>query len=252
MIIDTHCHLDKRDYDNLESVIMNMSNDIMIASGADPKDNKNVIDLVNNYQNIYGTIGIHPEFANTYTEDDLKFIEDNLSNPKIVGIGEIGLDYHWVSDNKEEQKQLFISQIRLAKKYNKTIVIHSRDAASDTLDILKQEYDGKLKINMHCYSYSIETAKELLKMNVKFGIGGVITFKNSKKIKEVVDYLSLSDIVLETDSPYLTPEPYRGKKNNPKNVYIVAEKIAELKDKNIEIVINTTTKTALSQFDLSL
>ena len=105
---------------------------------------------------------------------------------------------------------------------------------------------------MHCYSYSIETAKELLKMNVKFGIGGVITFKNSKKIKEVVDYLSLSDIVLETDSPYLTPEPYRGKKNNPKNVYIVAEKIAELKDKNIEIVINTTTKTALSQFDLSL
>ncbi len=252
MIIDTHCHLDKRDYDNLESVIMNMSNDIMIASGADPKDNKNVIDLVNNYQNIYGTIGIHPEFANTYTEDDLKFIEDNLSNPKIVGIGEIGLDYHWVSDNKEEQKQLFIRQIRLAKKYNKTIVIHSRDAASDTLDILKQEYDGKLKINMHCYSYSIETAKELLKMNVKFGIGGVITFKNSKKIKEVVDYLSLSDIVLETDSPYLTPEPYRGKKNNPKNVYIVAEKIAELKDKNIEIVINTTTKTALSQFDLSL
>jgi len=252
MIIDTHCHLDKRDYDNLESVIMNMSNDIMIASGADPKDNKNVIDLVNNYKNIYGTIGIHPEFANTYTEDDLKFIEDNLSNPKIVGIGEIGLDYHWVSDNKEEQKQLFISQIRLAKKYNKTIVIHSRDAASDTLDILKQEYDGKLKINMHCYSYSIETAKELLKMNVKFGIGGVITFKNSKKIKEVVDYLSLSDIVLETDSPYLTPEPYRGKKNNPKNVYIVAEKIAELKDKNIEIVINTTTKTALSQFDLSL
>jgi TatD DNase family protein len=252
MIIDTHCHLDKGDYDNLESVIMNMSNDIMIASGADPKDNKNVIDLVNNYQNIYGTIGIHPEFANTYTEDDLKFIEDNLSNPKIVGIGEIGLDYHWVSDNKEEQKQLFIRQIRLAKKYNKTIVIHSRDAASDTLDILKQEYDGKLKINMHCYSYSIETAKELLKMNVKFGIGGVITFKNSKKIKEVVDYLSLSDIVLETDSPYLTPEPYRGKKNNPKNVYIVAEKIAELKDKNIEIVINTTTKTALSQFDLSL
>jgi TatD DNase family protein len=252
MIIDTHCHLDKRAYDNLESVIMNMSNDIMIASGADPKDNKNVIDLVNNYQNIYGTIGIHPEFANTYTEDDLKFIEDNLSNPKIVGIGEIGLDYHWVSDNKEEQKQLFIRQIRLAKKYNKTIVIHSRDAASDTLDILKQEYDGKLKINMHCYSYSIETAKELLKMNVKFGIGGVITFKNSKKIKEVVDYLSLSDIVLETDSPYLTPEPYRGKKNNPKNVYIVAEKIAELKDKNIEIVINTTTKTALSQFDLSL
>lgn len=252
MIIDTHCHLDKRDYDNLESIIMNMSNDIMIASGADPKDNKNVIDLVNNYKNIYGTIGIHPEFANTYTEDDLKFIEDNLSNPKIVGIGEIGLDYHWVSDNKEEQKQLFIRQIRLAKKYNKTIVIHSRDAASDTLDILKQEYDGKLKINMHCYSYSIETAKELLKMNVKFGIGGVITFKNSKKIKEVVDYLSLSDIVLETDSPYLTPEPYRGKKNNPKNVYIVAEKIAELKDKNIEIVINTTTKTALSQFDLSL
>lgn len=252
MIIDTHCHLDKGDYDNLESVIMNMSNDIMIASGADPKDNKNVIDLVNNYKNIYGTIGIHPEFANTYTEDDLKFIEDNLSNPKIVGIGEIGLDYHWVSDNKEEQKQLFIRQIRLAKKYNKTIVIHSRDAASDTLDILKQEYDGKLKINMHCYSYSIETAKELLKMNVKFGIGGVITFKNSKKIKEVVDYLSLSDIVLETDSPYLTPEPYRGKKNNPKNVYIVAEKIAELKDKNIEIVINTTTKTALSQFDLSL
>ena len=252
MIIDTHCHLDKRDYDNLESVIMNMSNDIMIASGADPKDNKNVINLVNNYQNIYGTIGIHPEFANTYTEDDLKFIEDNLSNPKIVGIGEIGLDYHWVSNNREEQKQLFIRQIRLAKKYNKTIVIHSRDAASDTLDILKQEYDGKLKINMHCYSYSIETAKELLKMNVKFGIGGVITFKNSKKIKEVVDYLSLSDIVLETDSPYLTPEPYRGIKNNPKNVYIVAEKIAELKDKNIEIVINTTTKTALSQFDLSL
>lgn len=251
MIIDTHCHLDIKDYDNLEEVIKNMEGNYMIASGYNLESNKHVIELVNKYDNIFGTIGLHPSDVTEDYESDLLFIESNINNPKIVGVGEIGLDYYWEKDNKELQKEVFIKQIELARKYNKTIVIHSREAILDTYNIL-EEYLGNNKAVLHCYSSNIEMAKRFKKFNIKFGIGGVLTFKNSSKLKEVVKELDLSDLLLETDSPYLTPEPYRGKKNEPSYTKYVAEAIAKIKEVEYEKVLEITTQNAISQFDLNI
>lgn len=251
MIIDTHCHLDIKDYDNLEEVIKNMEGNYMIASGYNLESNKHVIELVNKYDNIFGTIGLHPSDVTEDYESDLLFIESNINNPKIVGVGEIGLDYYWEKDNKELQKEVFIKQIELARKYNKTIVIHSREAILDTYNIL-DEYLGNNKAVLHCYSSNIEMAKRFKKFNIKFGIGGVLTFKNSSKLKEVVKELDLSDLLLETDSPYLTPEPYRGKKNEPSYTKYVAEAIAKIKEVEYEEVLEITTQNAISQFDLNI
>lgn len=250
MMIDTHCHLNKEDYENLDQVIKNMGNNIMIVSTATLQDIEEVINLCETHENIYGTIGIHPEFADTYTEEDLKRVEQYLNHPKIVGIGEIGLDYHYTKENKEKQKELFIKQIHLANRYHKTIVIHTRDAILDTYNILETEKDPNIKCDLHCYSGSLEMAKNFIKLNATFGIGGVLTFKNEKKLKEIVKELDLKYFVLETDSPYLTPEPYRGHTNEPKNIYYVAQKIAELKEKNIEEILEITTQNAIKQFDI--
>lgn len=251
MFIDTHCHLSKDDYENLEEVINEMKDNIMIVSGCNDKTNKEVIELVNKYPNIYGTIGIHPEELENISEDSYNFIINNINNPKIVGIGEIGLDYYYGNNDKELQKQVFQRQIDIAKEYNKPIVIHSREAIKDTVDILKF---NNLTINvvMHCYSSSLEVAKELVKMNVKLGIGGVLTFKNSSKLKEVVENIDLKYLLLETDSPYLSPEPFRGKQNRPYNCYYVAEKIAEIKDIPLDDVLRITTNSAIEQFDLHI
>lgn len=249
MLIDTHCHLDIDDYKNFDEIINHMDGNIMIASGCNYKTNRNVLELIEKYDNIYGTIGFHPEEINEYDNESLKFLESNIRNKKIVGIGEIGLDYHYSSENKEEQKRAFIEQINLAKKYNKTIVIHSRDASEDTYKILEEHLDGN-KAVLHCYSGSLEMAKRFQKLGLKFGIGGVLTFKNSDKLKEVVTNLNIENFVLETDSPYLCPEPFRGQKNEPYNVKYVAEKLAEIKNIEYEKVLEITTKTAISQFDL--
>ena len=249
MMIDTHCHLDKEEYDDLDEIINHMGKNIIIASGCDLKTNKNVIDLVNKYDNIYGTIGFHPEEIDNYNDESLTFLEDNLSNPKIVGIGEIGLDYHYSNDNKNHQIKAFIEQIELAKRFNKTIVIHSRDAIEDTYNVLKK-YLNNNKAILHCYSGSLEMARRFKKLGLKFGIGGVVTFKNSQKLQDVVEELDITDLVLETDSPYLCPEPFRGKKNEPYNIVYVAQKIAEIKNIDYDKVLEITTKTAISQFDL--
>lgn len=250
MLIDTHCHLDKNDYDDIEKVIKNMNSNIMIASAVDLETSLNVVDLCNKYENIYGTIGFHPTELDNYNLNSMNEIEKKLNNPKIVGIGEIGLDYHYGKEDEKLQKEVFIYQLELARKYKLPVVIHSRDAALDTINILKEYKD--LKIDMHCFSYSEEIAEELIKMNVKLGIGGVLTFKNSKKLKEIVKKIDLKNILLETDSPYLTPEPYRGLKNQPSNVKYVAMKIAEIKDLKIEEVEKITSENAISQFDLKL
>lgn len=248
MLIDTHCHLSCDDYNNLDEII-NEFDGIMIASGCDLKTNKEVIELVNKYDNVYGTLGIHPEEIENFKESDLKFIEDNLNNKKIVGIGEIGLDYYWVKDNKEQQKELFIKQLDIAKKYNKAVIVHSREAIQDTYDILKKY---NLKGSIHCFNSSLEMAREFIKIGYKIGVGGVLTFKNSKKLQEIVKDIDLKDILLETDSPYLTPEPYRGQKNKPSNVYYVALKLAELKNLSIEDIINQTGKNALKEFSINI
>ena len=252
MMIDTHCHILKDEYDNKEDVIKNMKGNIMIVSTASPNDIEEVIELINKHQNIYGTIGIHPEYADTYSIEDLKKIEKNLNNPKIVGIGEIGLDYYYTKENKENQKELFIKQIKLANKYGKTIVVHSRDAVEDTYNIIKQYKNSDIKCDLHCYSGSLDMAKKFIKLNTKFGIGGVLTFKNEKKLKEIVKQLELENFVLETDSPYLTPEPFRGQKNEPQNIKYVAKHISQIKNKDISEVFETTTKTAIKLFDLKI
>jgi len=252
MLIDTHCHIDSESYENKEEVIKNMGDNILVASAASPESIKEVIDLTQKYNNVYGTIGVHPEFADSYTNEDLKKIEEGLKNKKIIGIGEIGLDYHYGKENALSQKELFIKQIEIANKYNKTIVIHTRDASMDTYNIIKKYKKENIKLILHCYSGSLELAKEYIKLGAKLGIGGVLTFKNEKKLKEIVKELDLKNFVLETDSPYLTPEPHRGKKNEPANVKLVAQKIAEIKGFSVEEVVKITTENALLQFDLKL
>ena len=247
MQIDTHCHLSYEDYDNLDDIVNNI--DIAITSGTNDDTNKEVLDVVNKYKNIYGTLGFHPEDIDKFNDNSLSIIESNLNNEKIVAIGEIGLDYYWVKDNKEEQKELLRKQMKIAEKYNMPVVIHSREAALDTYKILR---DYKVKGTIHCFSYSYEMAEKFIKLGYKIGIGGVVTFKNSKKLQDIVEKISLEDILLETDSPYLSPEPLRGKKNIPYNTYYVAKKIAEIKNVSINEVLTITSNNAIELFDLKV
>jgi len=246
MLIDCHCHLDE--YTNLEEVIANM-NGIVIVSGYDYSSNLLVLDLIQRYDNVYGTIGYHPDQVGVVRDIDLMLLEENVNNKKIVGIGEIGLDYHYTKDNILEQKALFIKQINIAIQNNKPIVVHSRDAIQDTYDIIeKNNYD---KVYLHCFSGSLEMAKKFVKLGVYLGIGGVVTYNNASKLQEVVKGIELEHFLLETDSPYLTPVPFRGKKNEPKNVYFVANKIAELKNIDLEEVVKITNENAKRLFDLN-
>lgn len=244
MLIDTHCHLSYDDYKNLDEIINDM-NGYMLASGCDDKTNKEVLELTKKYDKVYGTLGIHPEEVDSITQNSFKFIEDNLNNPKIVGIGEIGLDYYWRQDNKEKQKEVFEYQVKLAEKYNIPIVVHSREAIQDTYDILKKY---NVTGSIHCFSSSLDMAKKFIKLGYKIGVGGTVTFKNSKKIQDIVKELDLKDIFLETDSPYLTPEPFRGQKNKPSNVYYVACKVAELKNIGVEEVLEIANNNAIKEF----
>ena len=250
-MIDTHCHLSLKDK-NLDDVIKKMNNDIIIVSGADHESNKEVITLCNKYPNVYGTIGLHPDEADTYKQEYLDFVEKNITNKKIVGIGEIGLDYYYTKDNKDKQIKLFEQQINIALKYNKPIVVHSREAANDTYEIMKKNNTEKIKSVIHCYSYSVEMAYKFIKLGSMLGIGGVVTFKNGTKLKEVVKEIDLNNLLLETDSPYLAPEPFRGTRNEPYNIIFVAREIAKIKNISEEEVLKQTTLNAVLQFDLNL
>ncbi len=249
IMIDTHCHIFREYYDNIDEVINDMDG-FMIVAGIDDKTNLEVIELVNNYEKVYGVIGIQPEEINKITMDSYNIIEQNITNPKIVGIGEIGLDYYWTDSNKELQQHVFTRMMELASRYHKPVVIHSREAIKDTYDIICKYPD--VKCVLHCYSSSLEMAKELVKMGVKLGVGGVLTFKNAKKLVEVVKEIPLKYLLLETDSPYLTPEPYRGKQNKPENVMLIAQKIAQIKGITIDEVLMATTQNAIEQFDLPI
>lgn len=251
MYIDTHCHLFNEYYDNINDVIKEcLKNGVnrVIVSGCDMKSNNEVLDLVNKYDIVYGTIGFHPTELSDFKEEYFSWLEDNISNKKIVGIGEIGLDYHYEDTDKEKQQMVFKRQLDIASKYNKPIVIHSRDAVQDTYDILK---NYKLKGSIHSFSGSVEMAREFIKIGYKIGVGGIITFKNAKNIKEVVKNIDLSYILLETDSPYLTPEPYRGTGtcNSPKYIPIIASAIGELKGISGLDVAGITTSNAEAIFD---
>lgn len=254
-MIDTHCHLLLEEYsteERLNEVILNMKNNIMITSSTNIKNMLETLNIVQRYSQVYGVIGIHPEDVDDGTEKNLKILESHLHDPKIVGVGEIGLDYHYTKENRVKQIKLFKKQLQLAKKYHLPCVIHSRDALEDTYNILKEEADGSFPIILHCYGYSLDMAKKFMELDVYFGIGGVVTFKNGKKLVSVVKEIPLNHLLLETDSPYLSPEPYRGQKNEPCNVIKIAEKIAEIKEIDVETVLKTTTETAIRQFDLNI
>lgn len=250
MFIDTHCHLSLEDYDDIDLVVKeNRENyiDKIIISGYSRDTIKETLDLIDKYSDIYATIGYHPSEADITTIDDLNLLEEQIKREKVVGIGEIGLDYHYGSDNKDKQIALFRRQMELASKYKLPVVIHSRDAVEDTIKILKEYPD--VVGDMHCFSGSLEVANIYISMGYKLGIGGVVTFKNSNLYK-VVESVGLENIILETDSPYLTPEPFRGKKNSSKYVIYIAKKIAEILDVPIEKVSEITTLNAVSLFDL--
>ena len=249
MFTDTHCHLYKEYYENINEIIKEAKENGItryIVSGCDQSSNEEVMNLIQTGEGIYGNLGIHPENVDDYNQNDLKYIEDNLENEKIIGIGEIGLDYHYTKENKEEQINLFHQQLKLAEKYQMPVVIHSREATQDTIDILKQY---KVKGVIHSFSGSLETAQIYIKMGFVLGINGVVTFKNSH-LKEVIEKIDPKNIILETDSPYLTPHPYRGQQNSPKCIKEIANFVADLYGISTEKLSEITNENIGRIFDI--
>ena len=245
-MVDTHCHVFLSDYPDIDDVIKRMDGNIIIVSGVDDSSNREVLDLCARYDNVYGTLGIHPESVDD--SYDLDFVRNHINDPKIVAVGEIGLDYYYTHDNRERQIDLFCRQIEIALEFGKPIVVHSRDAISDTYDIIKRYNIGSMT-DIHCFSGSLEMALEFVKLGCKLGIGGVLTFKNSGRIKDVVSNIDISNLLLETDSPYLTPEPFRGKRNEPYNIIYVAQVIARIKGLSVSDVLEITKRNSYSLFD---
>ena len=249
MFIDTHCHIFSEYYDDIDKVISECRDnniDKIIVNGSNIKSNIEVMELANKYDIVYAAIGFHPTELDDFKEKYFRFLEENINNSKVVAIGEIGLDYHYDNADKEKQIMVFRRQLDIANKYNKPIIVHSRDSIQDTYNILKQY---KVKGSIHCFSGSVEMAREFIKLGYKLGIGGIITYKNAKTIKEVVRDIDLSYILLETDSPYLTPSPYRGESNSPKYIPLIAEAIADIKDVSIVDISRVTTANAEAIFD---
>lgn len=245
-MIDTHCHLLSDEFENLEELLKELEkNDIKcINNGCDKNSNDEVLSLSEKYNNLYSAIGFHPENIDSLIDNYRNYIEENIDN--IVAIGEIGLDYHWRKDNKDAQIKLFEEQLKIAEKYNKPVIVHSRDAIKDTYDILKKY---KVIGSIHAFSGSLEMAKNFINLGFKLGIGGVITFKNCN-LKDVIKEIDINNIVLETDSPYMSPEPLRGRKNTPFNLKYIANFIADIKDLSIDEVYEITNLTATTLFDL--
>lgn len=248
MFCDTHCHLFKEYYQDIDAILeLSKKNQVnrFIVSGCDSFSNKEVLELIKK-ENVYGTLGIHPEDVHNYSEEDLDFIEQHLKEKKIIAIGEIGLDYHYTKEDKEAQKNLFERQLSLAEKYHLPVVIHSRDATEDTIQCLKK-YNVQGVI--HSFSGSLETANIYIKMGFLLGVNGVITFKNCN-LKEVFEHISTDFILLETDSPYLTPVPYRGSQNNPSHILDIAKFICNLYSISLEELAKITNSNIRRIFDI--
>jgi TatD DNase family protein len=255
MLFDTHVHLnDKQFSDDLQDVIKRTKAagvENVVVVGFDRPTISRAIELVEEYDFMYAAVGWHPVDAIDLTEDDLQWIEELSRHPKVVAIGEMGLDYHWDKSPKEIQKEVFRKQIRLAKKVKLPIIIHNREATADIMEILKEENAAEVGGIMHCFSGSAETAKECINMNFYISLGGPVTFKNAKKPKEVAEQIPLDRLLIETDCPYLAPHPFRGKRNEPAYVELVAEQIAELKGLSKEEVAAATTANAKKLFNIN-
>jgi len=254
MFIDTHVHLNADQYEEDLQEVINRALEAnvkkMVVIGFDRITIERAMRLVEDYSFIYAVVGWHPVDAVDCKEEDLKWIEELAAHEKVVGIGEMGLDYHWDKSPKDVQQELFRKQIRLAQKVNLPIIIHNRDATEDVIRILQEEEAHLTGGIMHCYGGSVETAKQCIEMNFMISLGGPVTFKNAKKPKEVATEIPLEYLLIETDAPYLAPHPYRGKRNEPALVTLVAEEIARLKGITIEEVAAATTKNAEKFFNI--
>lgn len=249
MLIDTHVHLNADQYEGeIDDVITRAKEDGVekfVVIGFDRKTIQRTMDLIEAYDEVYGVIGWHPVDAVDCTDEDLEWIESLADNEKIVAIGEIGLDYHWDKSPKDVQEEVFIKQIELAKRVNLPIVIHNREAEEDAIRILEENDAKAVGGIMHSFHNGTdEQIDRVLDMGFYVSLAGVITFKNAKRPKEVAQYVPLNRLVVETDAPYLTPHPYRGKRNEPKLVRLVAEELAELRGISIEEVEKATTENA--------
>ena len=248
MLIDTHCHLYPSEYKESESVIEKCRDkDIsLILNGVDPLSNKEIIDLSNKYSNVYAAIGYDHSVVNEITKSDLELLEDQIKNNKITAIGEIGIDYHWVTDNKKAQKELFKKMLDLAKKYDLPVIVHARDAVEDTYEILK-EYD--LKGLMHCYQGSLDYAKKFIELGYYIGIDGPITYDNNDLI-DLVKRIDINHLLVETDSPYLSPVPKRNEKNTSLNLKYIIKKISEIKEIDEDVLIKQLEINTKELFDI--
>lgn len=238
MIFETHAHYDDpafdRDRDRLLALLKNEGIAPIVNIGASIETTKSTVELAHRYDHVYAAIGVHPSDCGDLTENDIEWLKGLSSDEKVVAIGEIGLDYHYDEPDREIQKKWFIRQLELAWDTSLPIVVHSRDAAQDTFEIIK-DFRG-LRGVIHCFSYSAELAREYVKMGYYIGVGGVVTFKNGRKLHEVVKEIPLESIVVETDAPYLSPEPYRGRRNSSAFIPYIIERIADLKNVSYETV----------------
>ena len=250
MIFDTHAHYDDEQFElgreELLSSLPNCGIKRIVNIGATIESTKKSVALAEKYDYIYAAVGVHPSEILELNEGQIQWLKELTKMPKVVAIGEIGLDYYWDKEPEiqERQRYWFKRQMELAKEVNLPIVVHSRDAAEDTLQVMKEAHAMELKGVIHCYSYSPELAKEFVKMGYFIGVGGVVTFKNAKKLKETVAQIPLEHLLLETDCPYMTPEPYRGKRNNSGYLPYVVDKIAEIKQITPEEVEAVTWENA--------
>jgi TatD DNase family protein len=253
MIFDTHAHYDDEQFDGDREELLSGMQEAGIGTivnvGASICSSGTTIELAHRYPFIYGAVGVHPDEVGDLTEEDMIWLKTVSADQKVVAIGEIGLDYYWNESEPEIQKRWFIRQLELAREVKLPVIIHSREAAKDTLDIMKEHGRGLGGV-IHCFSYGVEIAREYLNMDYYLGIGGVLTFKNARKLKEVVEYAPMEKLVLETDCPYLAPVPNRGKRNSSMNLPYVVEAIAQIKGISEEDVIRITEENARKMYKM--
>lgn len=251
-MIDTHTHINCIDDFSIDEILKNASDngvEKLIVPSAYASDIDIVAELASKYENVYGLLGVHPSEVKDWTDDLIDKIKECAKSPKIVGIGEIGLDFYWDKSFNDLQKEVFVKQIKLANELNFPISVHDREAHKDSFDILT-EFNKNSIVIMHCFSGSVEFMRECVKQGWYIAIGGVVTFKNAIKMKEVAKEVPLDKLLIETDAPYLTPVPYRGKTNQPAYVKYVAKEIANLRNTSFEEINEQTTKNAKLVFKI--
>lgn len=255
MIFDTHAHYDDEafdeDRDQLLSGMKDAGVEYVVNVGASMASSKRSILLAEKYDFVYAAVGVHPDEVGELNEENLQKLGEWSDHPKVRAVGEIGLDYYWDKEKHELQKEWFYRQMELAHEKKLPVIIHSREAARDTLDLVTAAKPLELRGIIHCYSYSVEQAREYLSMGYYLGIGGVLTFKNAKKLKEAAEYAPLSQIVLETDCPYLAPVPDRGKRNDSSKIAYVARELARIKNVPVEEVIRMTNENGRKLYNIT-